>query len=109
VGVDLRELDHADHLPVRSAGLVEGDEAGLPLGRPVDSQGGLERLRLPGQRLDPLVALRELALQEGALSVTPAPGTGADRYELLARASGTAPVSLPPFPELAFAPAALRP
>ena len=32
-----------------------------------------------------------------------------DRYHLIARVSGTGPVSLPPFPDLAFAPASLWP
>jgi Uma2 family endonuclease len=36
-------------------------------------------------------------------------GLAEGRYALLARASGTEPVSLPPFPDLAFAPASLCP
>ena len=36
-------------------------------------------------------------------------GLADDRYALLARVSGAGPVSLPPFPDLAFAPASLWP
>lgn len=36
-------------------------------------------------------------------------GLAEGRYTLLARVSGTGPVSLPPFPDLAFAPASLWP